>query len=483
VGRVNVSGDLIKPAEELLSQLDVSEGTHYDREQVRNDVIALTDIYSDKGYANAEVRPLINENIDSLTVDINFAVQKNQQVYFEKILITGNTKTRDKVIRRELRVEEQALFHGSGLKRSMRNLYRLDYFEDIKVDLLKGSAEDQKILKIEVQEKPTGTFSFGAGYSSAEQTFLIGSIIQRNFLGRGQILRFNGQFGASTTRYDLSFTEPWFLDTRLSTTVEAYNQEKNIEDEYELNSMGGGLRFSYPVYDYTRLHWRYGYDITEIGDIGTNASDTIRRREGTYVTSLVAIALGYDSRDRIFNPSEGSKHNISFEYAGLGGDIGYNKYILDSGFYFPLFKGLTGFLHGRAGYVHGNDDDKWLPDYEKFFLGGINSLRGFGFRGVHLTEINERGEETKVGGDYMVQFNAEIIFPIARDAGLMGVVFYDTGNVYDGTIDLGDLRQSAGVGFRWFSPLAPIRIEYGHILDRREGESPGRWEFTMGGAF
>jgi outer membrane protein insertion porin family len=483
VGEVDVSGDLIKSKEELLTKLSISERNYYNREKVRNDVITLTDIYSDEGYANAEVKPLIQENTEALTVDITFAVQKNEQVYFEKILISGNTKTRDKVIRREMRVEEQKLFNGSALKRSMRNLHRLDYFEDIKVDLLKGSAEDQKVLKIEVKEKPTGTFSFGAGYSSAEQTFLIGSIAQRNFLGRGQILRFNGQFGQSTTRYDLSFTEPWFLDTRLSTTAEAYNQEKEVEDEYELNSMGGGLRFSYPVYDFTRLHWRYGYDITEIADVGEEASDTIRRREGTNVTSLAAIALGYDSRDRFFNPTEGSKHNISFEYAGLGGDVGYNKYTLQSSVYIPLFWGLTGFLNARTGYVHGNSSDKWLPDYEKFYLGGINSLRGFGYRGVHLTEINQRGEETKIGGDHMIQFNAEIIFPIAAEAGVMGVVFYDTGNVYDGTIDFGDLRQSAGAGLRWFSPIAPIRLEYGRILDRREGESTGRWEFTMGGAF
>ncbi len=483
VGQVDVSGDLIKPREELLQKLSIAPDAFYDREKVRNDVITLTDVYSDSGYANAEIKPLIQENTDALTVDINFAAQKNQQVYFEKILISGNTKTRDKVIRREMRVQEQNLFNGSALKRSMRSLYRLDYFEDIKVDLLKGSADDQKILKIEVKEKPTGTFSFGAGYSSAEQTFLVGSIAQRNFLGRGQILKLNAQFGQSTTRFDLSFTEPWFMDTRLSTTVEAYNQERDIEDEYELDSVGGGLRFSYPVYNYTRLYWRYGFDVTEIDEIGEDASDNIREREGSNTTSLIGVGLGYDSRDRVFNPTEGSKHSISFEYAGLGGNVGYNKYILDSGFYYPLFWGLTGFLHGKTGYVHGNDQDKWLPDYEKFYLGGINSMRGFGYRGIHLTEINEEGEETKVGGDHMIQFNAEIIFPIAKEAGVMGVVFYDTGNVYDGKIDLSDLRQSIGAGLRWFSPIAPIRIEYGHILDRREDEGSGKWEFTMGGAF
>ena len=243
------------------------------------------------------------------------------------------------------------------------------------------------------------------------------------------------------------------------------------------------MYFSYPIYDYTRIYWNYSYDLTDVKDITDQAPDTIKELEGTNATSSAGVALGYDSRDRVFNPTEGSKHNLSFEYAGLGGDIGFNKTIFETGWYFPLFKGFVGFVHGKTGFVNKNSDDKFLPDYEKFYLGGINSLRGFDFRGVHLTDINEEGEEVKVGGERMVQFNVELIIPLYQKLGLMGVVFYDTGNVYDEKIDLGDMRESVGYGFRWYSPIAPIRIEYGHILDRREGEGEGRWEFTMGGAF
>lgn len=482
VGKVDISGDLIKSKAELAEKLSLDQSTYYNREKLRNDIIALSDFYGVHGYAYADIDPVVKEDLDNLVVDVTYTIQKKQEVYFENILISGNTRTRDKVIRRELKVHEKEKFNGAALKRSVRNLYRLDYFEDVKVDTLKGSTDDQMVLKIDVTEKSTGMFTFGAGYSSEENMFLVGSVAQRNFLGRGQTLKLAAEFGASTTKYDLSFTEPWLFDIPLSATVFSYNQDKDYDD-YERDSIGAGLGVSYPVYDFTRVYLSYGYDRSDVTDIEDEADDTIKELEGTNVTSSISLALGYDSRDKVFNPTEGSKHRITFEHAGLGGDVGFNKYTLDTGWYFPLFKGLIGFVHGKTGFVDETGGGKILPDYEKFYLGGINSMRGFDNRGVHLTSVNSEGIETEIGGTAMVQFNFEVIIPISKKLGLMGVVFYDTGNVYDDSIDFEDLRRSAGYGFRWYSPLAPIRIEYGKILDRREGEESGQWEFTMGGAF
>jgi outer membrane protein insertion porin family len=482
VGGIDVSGDLIFPKETLLKQLHIGDEDYFNREKLQHDVIALTDLYGDEGYAYADVAPQVIENKEQLLVDVTYRIQKKQQVYFEDIFITGNTRTRDKVIRRELWVHEQEMFSGKALKRSIRNLYRLDYFEDIKVKTLRGDDDDKMVLNIDVKEKPTGNFSFGAGFSSEENLFLLGGVSMRNFLGRGQTLKFNGQIGAATTRFTFSFTEPWLFDTHLSFTGLLYNQEKDY-DEYDVNSMGGGVRFSYPIFDYTRFYWGYTYDISEVDDIDDDAADTIWELEGRNATSSVSIGVGYDSRDRTFNTTEGSKHSINFEYAGLGGDIGFNKTKVETGWYFPLYKGVVGFIHGKAGVVLENSKDKLLPDYEKFYLGGINSLRGFDYRGVHLTEINEKGEESKVGGELMTQLNFELIIPLYSKMGFMGVVFYDTGNVYEDQIDLGDLRSSWGYGIRWYSPIAPIRIEYGNIIDPRDDEEDGRWEFTLGGAF
>lgn len=484
VGKVDIAGDLILPKDQLLRRLEITKEEYYNREKVRNDLITLTDVYGDKGYAYADVRHRVDENLDQKLVNITFTIEKKQQVFFENIIISGNTRTRDKVIRRELNVHEHELFSGQSIKRSIRKLIRLDYFEDIKVNQIRGSDENKLSLKLDVVEKPTGTFSFGAGYSSEEQLFFIGSIAQRNLLGRGQTLRLSGQIGGTSTRFVLSFTEPWLFDTRLSATIEAYNQKRAYENEYDVASYGGGLRFSYPILRETRLYWSYTYKLEDVDIIDENKTpDSIVELEGTNRTSSVNIAVGYDSRDRVFNPTEGSKHSLSFEYAGLGGDIGFNKYEAETGWYIPIYKGLVGFIHGRGGYVHSNDEDKKLPDYETYYLGGINTLRGFDWRDVHLNEINSEGEIVNVGGKKMVQFNVELIFPLYEKLSLMGLVFYDTGNVYDQGVDFGDLRKSAGYGIRWFSPIAPIRIEYGYILDPREGEGTGRWEFTMGGAF
>ncbi|MCP4747078.1 MAG: outer membrane protein assembly factor BamA [Desulfobacteraceae bacterium] len=476
VGEVKIEGDLIKKKQVLLQELSITEETYFSREKIRNDINTLSDIYGDHGYAHADIRPLIEENEKNLAVDIRFVIDKKQKVYLENIIISGNTRTRDKVIRRLLRVQEQGLFKAASIKRSIRSLLRLDYFEDIKVNHIKGSSEDKMSLKIDVTEKPTGTFSFGAGYSSEESIFLMASIAQRNFLGRGQTLQLSGKVGSSTREFVLRFTEPWFMDSRLSVTGEAYNLEKDYT-YYDRDSYGALVRFGYPVFDYTRAYMGYNYELNDIAiDDYDEAPDDMIFLEGTNLTSKAQFSLEYDSRDRRFNPTEGSKHRALFEYAGLGGKIGYNKYILNTGSYYPIYKGIVGYAHAKTGYVHANDRDKYLPDYEKFELGGINSLRGF-------DSVNIEKDGKEYGGHKMVQFNLELIVPLYEKLGLMGVVFYDTGNVYDDNIDFSDMRQSAGGGFRWYSPLAPIRIEYGHILDRREDESSGRWEFTVGGEF
>jgi len=482
VGKVSVSGDLLTSEPELLKLLKISRAEYYSREVMRNDVLALNDYYADEGYAYADVMPKIDQNAKELLVDIDYGITRNSQVYFERIQISGNTKTRDKVIRRELQSYEQELFSGKKLKRGIRNLYRLDYFEDIKVNTVKGSAPDKMILDINVKEKPTGTFTVGGGYSSVENVFFVGSVTQRNLFGRGQILQFKGEIGGRTTRYNLSFTEPWLFDIPLSAGVDLYDQERDY-DTYDLDSTGVAIRFGYPVWDYTRMYMTYGYDISDMYNLDEGLSNYFKTMEGKNVTSSITPSIRYDSRDRVFNPTEGSSHALSVEYAGdfLGGDIGFTKYIGELGHYIPLFWGTVGFAHAKAGLIDQHPGEL-LPPYDRFYLGGINSLRGFKWQ--DLSPVDENGD--KIGGDKYVQFNLEYIFPLLKDAGVMGVVFYDTGNVYndDEDIALDNLRQSAGFGIRWYSPMGPIRLENGFILDPKDGESKsGKWEFTMGSAF
>ena len=478
MGSVGLAGDLVMDEEKLKESLRVSEEEFFNRQAVRRDVVTITDVYADQGYARADVSPQIKKQEEAKTIDIVFYIEKNKPVYFEKIVIEGNTKTRDKVIRRELEVYEGEKYHGSKLKKSIRDLYRLDYFKDVKVRRQSGSADDQMILNIDVEEKPTGSFSFGGGYSAIDNLYMMAAISERNLFGRGQRLDLRAQIGGSTQQFDISFTEPWLFDIPLSATVQANKWERDYDD-YDRESTGGSVRFGYPVYDYTRVYLQYAYDESEITEIDPLYEDNPYLLEGEFVESSVSTSLVYDSRDRRFNPTEGSKHRLTFQYAGIGGDIGFSKATAETGWYIPLFWKTTGFVHAETGFVE-RASGKELPDWERFYLGGINSLRGFDWRDV--SPENEDG--TKIGGDKFVQFNFEFIVPLLEEQGLVGLLFYDTGNAYNNEpIQLDELRKSWGYGIRWYSPMGPLRLERGIVIDPKPDEDDARWEFSIGGSF
>ncbi|MGD2098564.1 MAG: outer membrane protein assembly factor BamA [Desulfobacterales bacterium] len=482
VGKVGVTGDLILPEEKLKASLKISQEEFYNREILRNDVLHITDLYADRGFAYVDVAPNVDQDSEKLVVDITFDIKKGQEVYFEEIIISGNTKTRDKVIRRQLRVYEQERFSSLRLKRSVRNLYRLDFFEDVKVDTTKGSADDKMILKIDVTEKSTGAFSFGAGYGNVDQLYGTVSIAERNLFGRGQRLELKGLLGSKTQNINLSFTEPYIYDIPLSGTLDFYNWQYSY-NEYDKNSFGTGLSFSYPIFDYTRARLGYVYDLADISNVDSDAPKSIKELNGKNVKSSVKTGLEYDSRDNRFVPTEGSSHGISFEFAGLGGDIGFLKYIVESAVYIPVFWEFVLAPHAEAGYVN-KILDKKLPDYEKFYLGGIGSLRGF--KRDDLAPKDSEGNS--VGGDKYVQFNLDLTFPLVKSQGVYGGLFFDTGKVYGDEekfqLDPTELRQSAGLGIRWLSPMGPVRLEYGFVLDAEDTDSAsGNWEFSMASAF
>jgi outer membrane protein insertion porin family len=482
VGQVELTGDLLIPKEELLPSLKITQEEFFNRETLRNDVLKLTDLYSNEGYAYADVAPKVNEDPEKLIVEITFDIQKGKQVYFEEIIISGNTKTRDKVIRRALRVYEQERFSSQRLKRSIRNLYRLDFFEDIKVDTSKGSADDKMVLKIDVTEKSTGAFSFGAGYGNVEQLYGVISIAERNLFGRGQKLELKGTLGSKTQNINLSFTEPYIYDIPLSGTINFYNWKYNY-DAYEKDSFGTGLTLSYPLLDFTRGSISYIYDLANISNISSDAPQSIKDLKGENVKSSVTSSLRFDSRNDTFVPTQGSSHSFSLEFAGLGGDIGFMKYIGETAWYFPLFWEFVLAPHAKGGYVNKTRTKK-LPDYEKFYMGGIGSLRGF-----ERDDLAPRdNDNNSIGGDRFVQFNLDLTFPIVKDQGVFGGLFFDTGRVYGDNesieLDPSDLRQSAGLGLRWMSPMGPVRLEYGFILDKEDSDHGiGNWEFSMASAF
>ncbi len=480
VGAISLAGDLIRPKNELMDKIKIGKEAYFNRHVLRNDMVTLSDMYADAGYAYPSIIPKVGEDNEKKIVNIRINIQKGPRVYFEQINIGGNTRTRDKVIRRTLKVEEGGLFSGKQLRRSIRNLHRLGYFDDVQVNTRKGSGDDKMILDIDVKEKSTGNLSLGGGYSSVDKVFATGAITERNLMGYGLNLQLKANISAKTTRFSLSLTDPWLFDIPLSAGIELYNWNYDY-DTYDKKSKGGSLKFGYPIFDDTRLYFKYYLDVADIDNIDEDAAQSIKDLEGKNVTSAVVGTLRYDSRDRFFFTTRGQDHRFSIEYAGLGGDVKFVKYTGELGVYFPIIYGLVGFLHTEGGYVE-KQADGLLPDYERFYLGGIHSVRGFKWRDISAHD--DTGAE--IGGDKYVQFNVELHIPLLKEAGILGVLFYDTGNVFgkDDAIDLGKLRQGAGYGIRWNSPIGPIRLERGHILDPEGDEnSRGRWEFSMETSF
>jgi outer membrane protein insertion porin family len=484
VGRVSVEGDLIKPASELLKGIQIGKEKAFNRETVREDVLALRNIYADEGYAYAEITPRTDEDHQTQLVDITYTVSKGQKIRFERINITGNTVTRDKVIRREIKVVEGDYFSGKDLRKSTRNVQHLGFFEDVQIQTKKGSKEGLMDLYVSVKERATGMFSIGAGYSSEDNVFGIFSISQNNLFGRGQRLQTSAKIGGKVTKYDIRFTEPWLFDKPLSAGVDIYKKEQEY-DEYTRDSLGGALSFGFPIGidEFTRGSAEYGYDSSDISAVGEDASVAIKDMEGQNVTSGITFTIKRDSRDRIWNTSRGSYNSLSYEYTGgiFGGDVGFDKYIARTGWYFPLFWDTVFLVKGTWGLVVKRSGDK-LPVYQKFRLGGINSVRGFDYGDISPVDP---GTGDRIGGEKMMFYNVEFRFPLAKEQGVVGLVFFDAGNVFEENENytFTGIRTSAGAGIRWYSPVGPIRLEYGVNLDPQEGEPSGNWEFTIGGSF
>jgi outer membrane protein insertion porin family len=479
VGKIDFQGDLLEPKDKLLKLLKTPKEKVYSREVLQQDLSSLADLYADSGYANADIVPLIKEDDQKLLVDVTFDIHKGSKVYIERIEISGNVRTRDKVIRRELRVYEQSLFSATNLKESIRNLRRLEYFEDVNFSTAPGSAPNRMNLKITVKERPTGTFGVGAGYSTQDRLVGMVEISQKNLFGRGEQVTVQGVLGSISHRFRASFVEPYLFDHPLSLGVDLFNWER-VYDEYDRVSKGGMFRLSHPLrWKYTRLFWMYRFENVHLNDLVPNASEVLVQASNIHNTSATSFVIRRDSRDSLFAPTQGSDNSVSVELAGLGGDTAFVRYIAETGWYLPMKWDFVGVVHARAGAMN---KLSWgqMPAYEKFYLGGIDTIRGFKY-----AEISPRDPITneRIGGNQFLQLNNEIRFPLYKKLGILGTVFFDAGNVYGPDYVGPFLRTSAGIGFRWFSPMGPLRVEWGYNLSKHPWERSSAWEFSMGGTF
>lgn len=481
IGNVDVRGELLKSREELIEKLKLKPGEIFSRSKLSKGIETLVDLYGDEGYAYADIKPVTKVDNEKKTVDITIDLKKNELVYIERIDISGNTRTRDKVIRREVELGEGDLFSSTELKKSRNNLKRLGYFEDVRIGQGQGSASDKMKLDLEVKERPTGSISLGFGYSSVDKLIGTASISQSNFMGSGLKLDVSGTVSGSSSKFIIGFTEPWLFDKPISAGFDIYNTDKQYPD-FSLEKKGFDIRFGFPITKrYSKGYVTYKLEDVTISEVDDEASTYIKEQEGESTESSVKFSFRRDDRDDAFFPTEGSVISLSTEFAGgpLGGTSYFVKYEGEAVKYFSLPWDTTFSVHGSLGYVH-SYDGREVPIYEKYFLGGINSIRGFETRSVGPKDATT---EDVIGGSTMMVANFEYLFPLFSQQSLRGLVFFDAGNAYDQGIDFGDIRTGAGVGVRWYSPLGPLRLELGFNLDPREGESASQWDFAIGTVF
>jgi outer membrane protein insertion porin family len=481
IGEVDFSGDIIFDRSEINKQLKSKTGNTFRSSLFREDLMMLTDLYQDKGFAFVDVSPLTQMDDDNNNVGLVFDVDKGSEVYFNRINIVGNVKTRDKVVRRELKFAEGDLYSSSRMKESKRRLTNTTFFKTTDLKPIKTEEADKINLDVLVEEKQTGTLSAGVGYSSYEKVLFTGSVSQENIFGTGRKVYLSASLSSITHLYDLTLVDPYIFDKNLSSSLNVFNSEKEFTT-YNYGGYGGSFSLSRPLTDYLTGSLRYRYEAISVSNIDSDAGAFIKDQAGTKTTSSITLSTSYNSIDDVLNPTKGTIASASVELAGgaLLGDNQFVKSIISYGRYFPSKFGTSFFLRGTAGAVRPYGG-KTVPVYERFFVGGISTVRGFKYGEAGPLDPST---DDVIGALNQVVFNAEWIFPIYQAAGLKGVIFFDYGKGFnDMNGFFKSLRPSAGGGIRWLSPLGPIRLELGFNLDKKSGEKGSVFDFTMGRSF
>jgi outer membrane protein insertion porin family len=510
----------------LREMVRAKNGDFFNRAELAKDLQAVQTLYRDAGYANVEAPPETNLDPDTQEVDVVVPIRRNQLVYFGRIEIRGNTKTRDKVIRREMEVRERELFSESKLELSKRRITALGYFERVDMSTEQGDDPEHINVNFEIGEKPTGTFQIGAGFSSIESFIATAQVQQANLFGNGQSLALQAQISGLRQLIDLRLYEPYFLDSVFSASFNVYDQLR-VYNQFSQTSAGGSLTLGYPLIQPTlRASLTYTLESNQISNsttstlLGTAQAVSVYRRlplanlfnDG--ITSSLRPAITYDTRNNQLFPSAGAYLQASVEVAPdiLGSENHYVRTRVVGRYYHPITDGVVFKVNAEAGLVT-SPDASGVPIFARFFLGGIYDLRGFPLRsiGPRLPLKDSLDDNANVitngaviGGNMMYVQNIEIEFPILDPVQIRGVVFTDLGNAWNleslycsaapaspfaetnpcFTPDrLFAVRTSWGFGIRWFSPLGPLRFEWGFPFKPLPYEQGSVFEFTIGNFF
>ena len=506
--------------------IKTKSGEWFSRSKVGLDLERVTNYYKNRGYANANVDPkwsLLEEGSETPVVDLAYYIQRGELAYIGKIVIQGNEKTRDKVIRREILIDEGDLYNQALVDRSKDRVTALGYFESVELTTKQGEEPNEIDLIFEVKERPTGTFQVGAGLSSVENFIFTAQISQENFLGRGQSFSLMAQLSQLRQLFNFSFYEPYFLDSKWFFSFSAYSTMWDYWD-FRKQAHGGSFYFGYPILPDLRISLGYGAEYVKVTTqrtlslLGTRTSGIFQQLPLANLfhdgwTSMLTFRISYDTRNNRLFPSKGTYNSASIEWASpyIGSQNDFVRYTVITRWYFPLGLGFVLKFNGEWGLIV-SPDPKGVPIHERYLIGGIYDVRGFRPRtiGPRLSlpdsldpnaAPDARG--VNIGGNMMVLLQAELEFPIVEMVGIRGVIFFDAGNSFNiedqycqfsPTGEMADfidpcnmnpvfLRTSAGFGFRWFSPIGPLRFEWGFPIKRFPWEEAIVFEFTIGNPF
>ncbi len=520
VGKLDFSGELLGMRPFLPQLLQSTEGALFVRSKVGHDLFAVADFFKDMGYAYVNVNPVTKLDPKERTLGLTFDVQPGRKVFFERIDIQGNAKTRDKVIRRELRIFEGDLFSATAIKISKQRITALGFFETVEISTKKGSSDDRIVAVVEVKEKATGTFQVGAGFSSYENFILTAQISQNNFFGWGQTLSLQLQWSSLRQLGQIQFVEPYFFDTKWTFAFDLYANE-NLYSTFTRGAIGGSVTWGYEL---AGLSW-FLPGLSKLEDLRVFLTYTLERvrvtaavqdlllynRYRSGVTSAARLAVAWDRRDNRLFPTKGFFLSASIDLAPpflapsflFGDQVNlFYRETLEFRFYQEIWQGLTGRFRILLGVIRGWNENNPVPVSELYYVGGVNTVRGY--RLYSITPVAAVGASPnpdssirllQVGGNKQLVMNFELEYPIIEKMGIRALVFFDMGNAWAPGIYIDpnvsfSLYKAWGFGFRWFSPIGPLRFEWGFPLNRRRDpitgafiDAPVDFQFTIGSFF
>ncbi|MCC6474293.1 MAG: outer membrane protein assembly factor BamA [Burkholderiales bacterium] len=491
VSEVNISGDLVVPEPELRSLVSLAPGETFSREKLTETSKRITDRLGNEGYAFANANAVPDVNRERRTVSFNIRIDPGRRVYVRRINVVGNTRTRDEVVRRQMRQLEGAFYDGAKLRLSKQRIDRTDYFSEVNLETpAVPDTTDQVDVTVRVKEKPTGAILVGIGFSSVERVVFQGSVVQANFLGSGNNVSTSFNTGKINQNIALSYTNPYYTVDGLSRGFDVYKRRVNASTlavgNYTTTTMGGGVRFGYPVSEFETITFGLSGEHTGLV-LGTDSPRRLldfQSQFGGKFNSVIGT-LGYvkDTRDSVIWTTSGQVQRSTLEVTPAG-DLRFYKISFEQQWFHSFTRDLTLFMKGEIAAADGFAD-KPLPFFKNFYAGGISTVRGYRPAGIGPRDPSD---DSAIGGNRRLLGTAELLFPMpgaGLDRSIRLGAFFDAGQVFAPSqkLSASDLRYSVGISLQWLSPMGPVRVSYARPINEDSGDKVQRGQFTFGSSF